>query len=191
MGLFVTHRTTESLSSEPSASDENLWIECQQGNNSAFEKIYNDQVEALFDYGCRITDDRLLVEDCIHDLFITLWKKKEDLDITNSIKYYLIRSLRRSIVKSLQKRRKLGTIPFETYFDLSSNTSDVEDTHRLKSLREQISKLPKRQKEAIDLRFYHNLDYQEISSVLEVSVDAAYNLVYKAVKSLKRTIVGK
>ena len=55
-------------------------------------------------------------------------------------------------------------------------------THRL-------SFLTPRQREAIYLRFYHDMDYNEIASVMTVSNHAARNLIYEALKLLRSRLI--
>ena len=48
-------------------------IMMQGGNTKAFSTFYNSYIDILFNYGCILTQDRELLKDCIHDVFIKLY----------------------------------------------------------------------------------------------------------------------
>lgn len=52
-----------------------------------------------------------------------------------------------------------------------------------------LSFLTPRQREAIYLRFYHDMDYDEIASVMTVTNHAARNLIYEALKLLRSRLI--
>ena len=52
-------------------------------------------------------------------------------------------------------------------------------------MKELLENLPSRQKEAVYLRFVEGFDYEEISEVLNVSIESARKQIYRAVKSMR------
>ncbi|MEO6681380.1 MAG: sigma factor, partial [Ginsengibacter sp.] len=83
-------------------NDYHLWQAFQQGDRKSFSKIYHRYFNNLYEYGTRITDDRNIVKDCIHDLFIKLWANKQNLGNVANIKSYLIVSLRGTIYNQIK-----------------------------------------------------------------------------------------
>ena len=55
-------------------------------------------------------------------------------------------------------------------------------------LRRVLEKLTKRQKEAIYLYFYNGLSYEEVASIMSLKVSSVYDLVYDALKMLKKLV---
>jgi RNA polymerase sigma factor (sigma-70 family) len=51
-----------------------------------------------------------------------------------------------------------------------------------------ISNLSERQREAVYLKFYEKMDYQQLSEVLEISLTSAYKLIGKAVDALRKSM---
>src|SRR5688572_24763947 len=169
-----------------------LWKAFRRGDKTAFEIIYRTHVRDLLNYGYKVTADRRLIEDSIQDLFFELWQSKENLSHTNSIKFYLFRALRNKIVRNAKNN------------DLSF-TSSIEDTEneavhyphenvlieletralQMAHLKEIIEKLPKRQQEAINLRYYHNFTNEEIADIMEVNYQSACKFVYTGLKNLR------
>jgi RNA polymerase sigma factor (sigma-70 family) len=53
-----------------------------------------------------------------------------------------------------------------------------------------LKKLPQRQREAIYLRFYHNLPYETIASMMDMNYQSILNLVQRALNSLRKEFAG-
>lgn len=70
----------------------------QSGDVSAFSTLYDMHINLLFNYGCKLTTDKELLKDCIHDVFVKLYTKKAELGIIDNFKSYLLISLKTSYV---------------------------------------------------------------------------------------------
>ena len=86
--------------------DIELWNEFREGSHEAFQRLYQLYARDLLSYGNKVTGNTQLIEDSIHDLFIELWQSRNNLSQTDSIKFYLFRSLRNKINNSQQKDSK-------------------------------------------------------------------------------------
>lgn len=170
-----------------------LWAAFKNGNEKAFTTIYNQYVVSLYHYGEMITSDKELIEDSIHDFFVDLWKNRGNLAQVHSLKFYLYKGLKRKIIRNLSLKRKLplneitGDHDFEMVLShefnmIANEVSEQQKTNTLKAL----SKLSRRQKEAIILRFYDGLSYKEIGDLLSISVKSTYTLIYRAIDVLKQ-----
>ena len=175
-------------------SEMQLWQEFKAGNQPAFDYIFAQYIRLLYSYGHKFTPKAAMVEDCIQDLFIELWEKKHLLSDTNSIKYYLFKSLRRKLTRALEKEKHiLGQVALEEdyYFEIifSHETQLItnqitEEQHN--SLTEALAILSKRQKEVIYLRYFNNLSYEEVASIMGLNLNSTYKIVSKAIHTLKQ-----
>ncbi len=174
------------------SSEEELWSRFQKDSKQAFETIYTSYFAILYHYGHHIITDEELVKDCIQTLFIELWKSRRTLSHTTSIKFYLLKAMRRKVYQSLRKESKYTTyvsdedeadIAFSPELDLI-NQQTVYD-QRI-ALHRAIGLLSHRQKEAITLLYIEELSYSEISSVMAIKVRTVYNLVHTALESLRK-----
>lgn len=174
-------------------SDIELWNSMLEGNQQSFELLYNIYYKKLINYGVKFTNELVEVEESIQDLFVKLWKNRANINSTTSVKYYLYRSFRRILCRKIKSKRiqtypidEVENFPFE--FELSHDHELVRK-ERLQELKIKVDKLvatlTNRQKEAIFLRFYEDLSYQEIAELLEMNVGAAYKLIYRALDRLK------
>ncbi len=167
-----------------------LWLDFRSGDRAAFEFLYNNHVRHLIAYGAGISPNRNLVQDCIQDLFVELWEGRENLTPPHSIRHYLLKSLRYKIVRQLQSDRSetLEEAEFPVqYENAESHLLTAESTKRnAQQLSAALDRLPKRQKEAIYLRYFQELSNEEVAQVMGVNYQSACKFIYTALKTLRR-----
>lgn len=137
--------------------------------------------------------DEDLVKDELQDLFAELWARRSNLSDIMHIKAYLIKSFRRKVLKKVTKNRKNYTVEinndtFDSEFQLSIEELIVQgeqNDQNLKKLAVSLTQLNKTQKEIIYLKFYNNLDYQEIAEITGLKYQSIRNSMHKALKTLR------
>ncbi|MEQ9290141.1 MAG: sigma-70 family RNA polymerase sigma factor [Cyclobacteriaceae bacterium] len=168
-------------------SDQLMWRTFREGNRKTFQYIYDQNYGILLRYGLKIIPDQGTVEDHIQELFIYLWKQKANLEIRKSITVYLIWSLRNRLLKFQEKQKVLGS-------DESLETLEVPEypQERLSSeeLKSAVDSLPGKQREVIYLKYYQNLDGQEIAQIMEITLGTTYNLLSRAIANLRTRLPG-
>ena len=164
----------------------------QEGNRSAFEWIYNKEVEALYVYGRRFSNDEALIEDCIHDVFVYIWQKRSGLSPLKVIRPYLLVSLRHKILNSVKKQSKVEHKEINDSFvneqpSIEDNITEQEFNVELKGrLKASLEILSSRQREAIFLRFNNAMEYEDICEIMDISYQSVRNLVSSGIKKLQK-----
>jgi RNA polymerase sigma factor (sigma-70 family) len=171
--------------------DEAVWNLLRNNNKEAFAVIYYRFFKILLQKGLQVSRDRELVKDCIHDLFVEIWENKANLATPESVKAYLIVSLQRKILRQLRKFRsqkaehnRLPTEVVASKEDQIISEQHIYDTQCV--VTRAVNSLTKRQKEAIQLKFYTDLSYDEIADMMKISTDSIYNLISKAISNLQQ-----
>lgn len=185
-----THGTAARSDDSSAVSDEQWWRQFTSGSKSAFEQLYYNHVNQLYDYGVRLSRDAQLSEDCVQDLFTYLWENQHKLPVVNAVKPYLLVSLKRRMYRKLADQRKdiikiCEALEPEAY-GFNPELNDNSDS--ILALKQAFAKLSDKQKEVIYLRFYNQLSYEEIAEVMEVQVKAIYKLMARAIHTLKGNI---
>lgn len=176
--------------------DQALWAAFRQGDEQAFETIVEGHFKRLFNYGSRFSADREFVKDCIQELFFEMWTRRETLGDTSFIKFYLFKSLRRKIYRETTKNAAANQ---ETDLEWASENLGEESVEHeiidIESMQEKIQRinqyirqLPKRQQEAIHLKFFEELDNEEIAQIMSVTKQVAANMIYRAIRDIKASI---
>lgn len=173
-------------------SIEQHWKKVLRGDMQSFELIYKAFYPDLFVYARKLANDSNLAEDAVQDTFLYLWQNKNNIGVIESIKFYLIRSVRNTCLLLIKKKNKLGSLE-----DAAANLSLIIHPSELKlkdeqvelniQLKKSLENLSPRQSEIIFLKFYNNLDYEEISEVLDINYQSVVNHVHKAIQKLRKS----
>src|SRR5215470_3038266 len=91
---------------ESSFNDDVLWNSFKKGNELALSMLYKKYVQRLYDYGMHTCKDHDLVLDCLQELFLRLWNKRETVGDVQAVKPYLYKAFRRHIVTQLMENRR-------------------------------------------------------------------------------------
>lgn len=174
-----------------SLNDADLWALVVAGNKKAYAHIYNSYSPDMLRYGLKFTSDFQLIEDVMHDLLVRVWEKKDKIQIAASIKLYLLASFRRDIVRELNASMNYRTLEYghqDIAWEASFLELLIEKQIYLESdekIKNSLSSLSVRQKEAIYLRYVERLTYEEISEMMQIKTQSAYNLVFRSIQFLK------
>jgi RNA polymerase sigma factor (sigma-70 family) len=172
--------------------DITLWESFLNGDQQAFACIFRNNYSHLFQYGSKICRNLPLLEDTIQELFLEIWKNRNPVP-SLSVRAYLLKALKYKLLKELS-RNNTGTLPENLSeagaFELGQEAlliAKQEDEERSRKVVRSLEQLSHRQKEIIYLKFYQNLSYEEVSAVMNINYQAARNLLYHAVKALKKS----
>lgn len=174
--------------------DNVIWDDFRAGNPKTCSFIYHQFSRILYQYGFRFTTDRNLIEDAIQDLFIDLIRNNATIGSTDNIKLYLLKSFRRKLLRLLKREKRysddsVSDAHFGIYLSVEENIIENEaDQLKWLRLNNALEKLSSRQREALYLRFKKELEYEEVAEILGMSVEACRNLIYRAVKAIRRMI---
>lgn len=172
-----------------------LWANLKKGEIKALGDIYDLFIDELFTYGMQFSGDKSHVMDCIHDLFLNLYKYRKNLADTDQVGYYLLRSLKNNILKTSSKKtitlpnahknqRKTGYSSYEE--DLIAEETNNERSYKLTKA---INSLTQKQRKFLQLRFTEEHSYEEIALMMNVSVQTARTVIYRAIKTLRKQLL--
>ncbi len=153
--------------------------------------LYDIYIDDLFTYGMGFSGNKSEVMDCIHDLFLNLYKYRKNLSHTDRVDFYLMRSLKNEIIKRIQtSRRELATVNQENIgpFQISAEEVFIAnewEMERSKKLSRAIKSLSKKQRKGLSMRFSENYSYEEIAEQMNISVQSSRTMIYRAIKTLR------
>ena len=181
-----------------SFDDLTLWRNFRNGEQGAFDRIYCIYAPVLYNYGMQLVNDKDLVKDSMHDLFVYLWQKRDRLSNVTSLKGYLLISFKRKLTEERSKNAIRSSDTYSYFIvDIAQSHEDGMiakelEKERLLRLQTAFFQLTGRQKEAIFLRFHENLEYNQIAEILGLK-DAknARTLIYRSLTELKKSLTKK
>lgn len=188
----------KAITSIEQADETTLWNLLTEGNRKALEIIYQRYYLLLLNYGLKCTSDRELIKDCIHDLFVHLYRNKRVCTNGITVRAYLLKAMKNNLLNKLigQERERdlldasLFEIPtdedlFEQMFPQNDHDFALAQ-HLLKA----IAQLPPHQKTALYLRYVKELSHKEIAVIMDINEQSSMNLTNRALLKL-RALMGK
>jgi len=172
-------------------TSEELWTQFLPGDHLALDALVKRHYNLLYQYGCKFTRDAALVKDCIQDLFLYLWHKRNTINETASVEHYLMKALRRRLGRALSRSGSTEGLSFIEFKDANATPDDQLIQQEQKAvladrIRKCILQLSKRQQEIIYLRFYLNASAAEIADIMQLNRQSVYNLLNDALNKLRQ-----
>lgn len=159
---------------------------------SFIQFIYDQYVDDLLSYGIKLGYQKDVLEDAIHDLFYKLCRSPYILNKVEDLKFYLFRALKNRLL-NIQKSTAKYVITDIPEFKLSIKTDSLNlliEEEEQNMIKEKINKLlevlSNKQREIIYLRFLHEMSYEEIGELTEMTPASVKNVVYKAIKKIRK-----
>lgn len=182
------------MSSTGISDDKELWQAFRQGDENAFGLLYQRYIRVLFSYGKKLTRDEQAVEDAIQDLFVDLWQSRSRLSDVESARFYLFRSLRRKIHKSVRPDQ-FTSENWEITDEWRLPSSPAQETEVINAetqlmqaadLQLRLKKLPLRQYEVLMLYYYQEFTYAQIADMLAINEQSVRNLLQRGLHKLRQ-----
>lgn len=179
-------------------TDSAVWQGLKAGNKSCFNRLFRKYYSELYYYGIKTVPNSDLVKESIQEVFLRVWETRTNLADAENVKSYLLVSVKRMILLQLKKITSSGEIEigaaenYAFFFDLNEFEKREELSEDLrKIILTAINSLTRKQRELIMLFFYHELDYSEIAKILDITIPAVRNLMYRTLLHLRETIGEK
>jgi RNA polymerase sigma-70 factor (family 1) len=164
----------------------------RKGDEAAFERTFRLYYDRLCNYANSLLKEEDEAEEVVQTVFLNIWEKRVDLEITLSLKSYLYRAVHNHCLN----RFKHATVR-EAYRDYTQNFipqsyESVTEVIHASELEERIeaavSTLPEQCQIAFRLSRFEELKYQEIADQLGISIKTVENQIGKALKILRTAL---
>ncbi|MFZ4262509.1 RNA polymerase sigma-70 factor [Sphingobacterium sp. HJSM2_6] len=164
-----------------------------KGDNKAFAEIYNRYWKSLLFVATkklgRIEDG----EEIVQDIFVSLWNRRDVLQVNTSLKNYLSASVKYRVIKHLDKQYH-ANLYLNSLIDNNFIEATTERTVEFDELRDELERnivlLPERCQLVFRLSKEEGKSQKEIASALEISEKTVENHLGKAYKILRAKLAG-
>ena len=169
--------------------EQNLYVALKEGKETAFEMIFKAYYQPLCNYAYSFLSDRDEAEEVVQSTFISVWEKRDQLEIQTSFKSYLYRMVRNACLNVIKHSKvKQQHANFEkasgepVHEDVSGSVLSTELEGRISSA---MKTLPEQCRLVFQLSRFEELKYQEIADHLNISVKTVENHMGKALKIMR------
>ncbi|HWW39420.1 RNA polymerase sigma-70 factor [Pedobacter sp.] len=180
----------KTYSQMPSAlSDHELVLLLKEGRHTAFEELYNRYWKKILHLATQKTGDIIEAENIVQDIFVSLWKRREDLSISSSLNNYLVVSIKYRVIKWLDKQRSQRLYEGEqlaTYDILDDSTQQYLEFQELRDRLEKVlATLPEKSVIIYRMNREAGMSHREIAIELGMSEKAINSHLVRTKKILR------
>lgn len=163
-------------------ADQTLWEQAAGGDRAAFGELYRRHAEAVWNYAYRLTGSWSVAEDLTSSTFLAAWRKLSDMTLVNASARPWLFTVASNLARHEFRRagrfsRLLTRVPLnDTARDHADDVADqIDADRRLRVVLDAVDKLPKGERQAVELCLLGELSTGEAAQALgiaEVSVRA-------------------
>lgn len=169
------------------------------GNEDAYQYIYDRHYALLCHVANGYVKDHFLAETIVGDTIFHLWEIRETLEISVSIRSYLLRAVRNRCINYLNSEWEKREISFSSLMpdEITDDKMTISDSHPLGTLLEReleeeiykaIDKLPDECRRVFDKSRFEGKSYEEISQELGISVNTVKYHIKNVLASLQKNL---
>lgn len=177
------------MTSYTTLADTDLVTFLKDGDKAAFTEIYNRYKGLLYIHAYNKLRNQSEADDVIHDLFATLWTKRNDLVVKTHLSGYLYQAVRNRIVDLISHKKVASEymVSLQYFIDHSPAESDhlVRANELAARIEKEIVALPPKMKAVFELSRKANLSHREIATQLDLSETTVKKHVNNALKILR------
>lgn len=161
-------------------------------SNKAFRLLVEKYNERLYWHVRKIVISHDDADDVLQNTFVKVWRGLKNFRYDSELFTWMYRIATNESITFLNNKKKMA---FTTGADvedilLKNLESDAYfDGNKIeKELQKAILKLPERQRIVFNMKYFDDMKYEEIASILEVTVGALKASYHHAVKKIQETL---
>jgi RNA polymerase sigma-70 factor (ECF subfamily) len=172
---------------DPAATDRALLERLRAGEQQAFEAIFRAHYAQLVGVAEAILRGRAQAEDAAQDVMLELWRRRQEIVLTTSLRAYLVRATRNRALNQIRHRRTIERARLDAVGPTAAPAADQDlaEQELLAAAERAVRDLPERCREVFELSRVHGLTYGEIAQVLSISVKTVETQMGKAIRVMR------
>lgn len=178
------------------SSNKNLLDALREGKEEAFEYIFLKYYTNLYSYAFRILNNESDAKECVQNTFCHIWDIRKSLNINDSVKSYLYRSVYNGSIDIIRKKKVLekyeekGFLDIYLYGIVQNPEAEIKllGSETRKAVQSSINSLPKRCREIFIRCRVMGYTHAEIASSLNISVKTVENQMTIALTKLREKL---
>lgn len=155
----------------------------------AFEALYKLLSQSVFNYLFRLLQNRETAEDVLVEVFSAVWKSSGNFKGRSRVRTWVFGIARNLAYNELRKKRPQGNDPLDNTLKDTNSGKAVKRFENRQFIQTALLKLSAKHREILDLVFFHEATYAEISELLKIPENTVKTRVYYAKAALKEACI--
>ena len=184
------------------ASDAEVMLRVKAGDQPAFDYLVQKYRRPLVSFMYRMARNTAVAEDLAQEVFLRVYRSRERYEASAKFTTWLYRiatNLAVNHARDTRHERPEVVVSLDEPDEATGMTMDLADgeitaeqamlrRERLMGIRRKIEALPERQRLAVVMHKYQQMDYRQIAEVLELSESATKSLLFRAYETLREQL---
>jgi RNA polymerase sigma-70 factor, ECF subfamily len=180
-------------------SDADVMLRVKAGDDSAFAYLVQKYRRPMVSFMYRMAHNAAAAEDLAQEVFLRVYRSRESYEPSAKFSTWLYRiatNLAVNYVRDTRHERPEVMVSVDEPDQETGLTMDVPDTslsaeetilrrERMAAIRQKVHALPERQRLAVIMHKYQQMDYRQIAQVLKLSESATKSLLFRAYETLR------
>jgi RNA polymerase sigma-70 factor (ECF subfamily) len=183
-------------------TDAEIMLRVAKGDDAAFDYLVGKFRRPIVSFMYRTTHNQATAEELAQEVFLRVYRSRESYEASAKFTTWLYRiatNLAVNSARDTKHERAENQVSLDEPDEETGSTMDVADSRlsveqqllrneRLAAIRKVVEDLPERQRMAVLMHKYQNMDYKEIAAVLKLSESATKSLLFRAYESLRESL---
>ena len=194
--------SSSAVSSDAAVSDVDLMLRVKTGDESAFASLVQKYRRPMIGFMYRLCRNPATAEELAQEVFLRVYRSRAGYEPSAKFTTWLYRiatNLAVNHARDTRHERPENTVRLDepdqetgTTPDLANDSLSAEEQilkrERLAAIRSVVNALPERQRVAVIMHKYQQMDYREIAGVLKLSESATKSLLFRAYETLREQL---
>jgi RNA polymerase sigma-70 factor (ECF subfamily) len=183
-------------------TDAEVMLRVKAGDESAFDYLVQKYRRPLVSFMYRMARNTAAAEDLAQEVFLRVYRSRQTYEASAKFTTWLYRiatNLAVNHARDTRHERPEVTVSLDEPDEETGTTLDVADgtvtaeealvrRERMRAIRSKVEALPERQKLAVIMHKYQQMDYKQIAGVLKLSESATKSLLFRAYETLREQL---
>jgi RNA polymerase sigma-70 factor (ECF subfamily) len=183
-------------------TDAEIMLRVKAGDESAFDYLVQKYRRPLVSFMYRMARNTAAAEDLAQEVFLRVYRSRQTYEASAKFTTWLYRiatNLAVNHARDTRHERPEVTVSLDEPDEETGTTLDVADgavtaeealvrRERMLAIRSKVEALPERQKLAVIMHKYQQMDYKQIADVLKLSESATKSLLFRAYETLREQL---
>jgi RNA polymerase sigma-70 factor, ECF subfamily len=183
-------------------TDAEVMLRVKAGDESAFEYLVQKYRRAMVGFMFRMSHNAAAAEDLAQEVFLRVYRSRSGYEASAKFTTWLYRiatNLAVNHARDTRHERPENMVSLDEPDEETGTTMDVADSsltveqnilrrERMAAIRAKVQGLPERQRLAVTMHKYQQMDYKQIAEVLKLSESATKSLLFRAYETLREQL---
>ena len=184
------------------SSDADVMLRVKEGDDSAFSYLVQKYRRPLVGFMYRLCHNPATAEELAQEVFLRVYRSRTSYEASAKFSTWLYRiatNLAVNHARDTRHERPEKTVRLDEPDQETGTTPDLADEsltaeeqllrkERLAAIREKVNALPERQRLAVMMHKYQQMDYRQIAAVMKMSESATKSLLFRAYETLREQL---